>query len=44
MWLKNKAVPDGDFSTVKSPNPEEQAHFDMQIELGKKVGADAYCA
>ncbi|WP_433944351.1 phospho-sugar mutase [Paenibacillus sp. SN-8-1] len=32
--------PDAEFSTVKSPNPEEREAFTLAIELGKKVGAD----
>lgn len=32
--------PDGYFSTVKSPNPEEREAFELAIELAKKVDAD----
>ncbi|MFC4777841.1 phospho-sugar mutase [Paenibacillus sp. GCM10023252] len=32
--------PDGYFSTVKSPNPEEREAFTLAIELAKKTGAD----
>jgi len=32
--------PDGYFSTVKSPNPEEKEAFTLAIELARKVGAD----
>lgn len=32
--------PDGNFPTVKSPNPEEREAFTLAIELAKKVGAD----
>lgn len=32
--------PDAEFSTVKSPNPEEREAFTLAIELGQKVGAD----
>ncbi|MCM3635241.1 phospho-sugar mutase [Paenibacillus camelliae] len=32
--------PDGNFSTVKSPNPEEKEAFTLAIELARKVGAD----
>ncbi len=32
--------PDGNFSTVKSPNPEEREAFTLAIELAKKVNAD----
>ena len=31
---------DGDFPTVKSPNPEDKAGFSYAIELAKKEGAD----
>jgi phosphoglucomutase len=31
--------PDGNFPTVKSPNPEEQSAMEMVIAKGKKVGA-----
>lgn len=32
--------PDAEFSTVKSPNPEEREAFTKAIELGRKVNAD----
>lgn len=32
--------PDGYFSTVKSPNPEEKEAFTLAVELAKRVGAD----
>ena len=32
--------PDGEFSTVKSPNPEEHEAFKLAIELADRVGAD----
>ncbi|MGF7049074.1 phosphoglucomutase [Paenibacillus sp. DS2015] len=32
--------PDAEFSTVKSPNPEEREAFTLAIELGQKIGAD----
>ncbi|TYA11898.1 phospho-sugar mutase [Paenibacillus faecis] len=38
--VNEQEQPDGDFSTVKSPNPEEREAFTMAIELGKKIGAD----
>ncbi|GIO35236.1 phosphomannomutase [Paenibacillus antibioticophila] len=38
--VKEQEQPDGNFSTVKSPNPEEREAFTMAIELGKQVGAD----
>lgn len=36
--------PDPDFSTVKSPNPEEHSAFEYAIALGKKEGADLLIA
>lgn len=38
--VKEQEQPDGYFSTVKSPNPEEKEAFTLAIELAKKVGAD----
>ncbi|MFL0555152.1 phospho-sugar mutase [Paenibacillus barengoltzii] len=38
--VKEQELPDGDFPTVKSPNPEEREAFTMAIDLGKQVGAD----
>ncbi|MFF3922110.1 phospho-sugar mutase [Paenibacillus lactis] len=32
--------PDADFSTVKSPNPEEREAFTLAMKLGEEVGAD----
>jgi len=32
--------PDGDFSTVKSPNPEEKEAFTLALKLAEKVNAD----
>lgn len=36
--------PDPDFSTVKSPNPEEHSAFEYAIALGEKEGADLLIA
>jgi len=38
--VAEQAQPDGDFPTVKSPNPEEGAALTMGIELAKREGAD----
>ncbi len=38
--VKEQEQPDGYFSTVKSPNPEEREAFTLGIELAKQVGAD----
>ncbi|MFY0779665.1 phospho-sugar mutase [Peribacillus simplex] len=42
--VREQELPDPDFSTVKSPNPEEPAAFEMAIELGNKVEADLLIA
>ena len=42
--VEAQAVADPDFSTVKSPNPENQAAFALAEELGRKVGADVLVA
>ena len=38
--VEEQAEPDGNFPTVKSPNPEETEALAMATELAKKVGAD----
>ena len=38
--VEKQAEPDGDFPTVKSPNPEEPAALKMALELADKQGAD----
>ncbi|WP_099159332.1 phospho-sugar mutase [Virgibacillus ndiopensis] len=38
--VKEQAVPDPEFSTVKSPNPEEHQAFTMAIKQGKEKDAD----
>ncbi|KMT22628.1 phospho-sugar mutase [Clostridium cylindrosporum] len=38
--VESQAIPDGNFSTVKSPNPEEHESFELGIELAEKVNAD----
>ncbi|MFJ7755357.1 phospho-sugar mutase [Peribacillus muralis] len=42
--VKEQELPDPNFSTVKSPNPEEHAAFEMAIELGNTVSADLLIA
>ena len=42
--VKEQAVADPDFSTVKFPNPEFPEAFKMAIDLGKKEGADVLIA
>ncbi|RIX51061.1 phospho-sugar mutase [Paenibacillus nanensis] len=38
--VKEQEQPDGYFSTVKSPNPEERDAFELAIKLAKQVDAD----
>ena len=38
--VKEQELPDPEFSTVKSPNPEEHAAFALAIQEGNKIGAD----
>ncbi len=42
--VEAQASADPDFSTVKSPNPENQAAFALAEELGRQVGADVLVA
>jgi len=38
--VEEQRVPDGDFPTVKSPNPEEPEALQMATDLANKIGAD----
>ena len=38
--VEEQREPDGDFPTVKSPNPEEPEALKMATELANKIGAD----
>ena len=38
--VKEQAKPDGDFPTVKSPNPEEPEALQMAMEKANAIGAD----
>ena len=38
--VAEQAVPDGNFPTVKSPNPEEPEALTLALALAEKVGAD----
>lgn len=42
--VKEQSVPDGNFPTVKSPNPEESAALEMAINQAKQIGADLVMA
>ncbi len=42
--VKEQAVPDGDFPTVVSPNPEEPAALELAIQKAKALGADLVMA
>lgn len=42
--VPEQSKPDPDFTTVKKPNPEDPAAFNLAIKLGKKEGADLLVA
>lgn len=42
--VKEQELPDPEFSTVQSPNPEEHAAFELAIKEGEKIGADLLIA
>lgn len=42
--VEEQAIPDGDFPTLKSPNPESQAAFELSEKLGREVDADMLVA
>ena len=42
--VSEQAVPDGDFTTVKSPNPEEAGAFEYAIRLGEETKAHVLLA
>lgn len=42
--VDEQAVPDGNFPTIKSPNPEEQSAMEMVINKGKALGASMVMA
>ncbi len=39
-----QAIADPDFTTVKSPNPEDPDAFELSIKLGKEIGAEVLIA
>ena len=42
--VPEQAKPDPDFTTVKSPNPEDPDAFEYAIKLGKEIGAEVLIA
>lgn len=42
--VSEQELPDPNFSTVKSPNPEEHAAFELAIRYGNEIGADILMA
>jgi phosphoglucomutase len=42
--VKEQAIPDGNFPTVHSPNPEEKNALDMGIRLAEEIKADLVMA
>ena len=42
--VSEQATPDGDFTTVKYPNPEEAGAFEYAIRLGEETKADVLLA
>ena len=42
--VEEQMIPDGNFSTLKSPNPEEASAFEYAIQLGERVNADILIA
>ncbi|MFC0238765.1 phospho-sugar mutase [Fictibacillus phosphorivorans] len=42
--VKEQEQPDANFSTVKSPNPEEHAAFELAIKYGQETDADILMA
>jgi phosphoglucomutase len=42
--VEEQSIPDGDFPTVKSPNPEEKDAFEMALDLAKDKDADVVLA
>ncbi|MBT2690714.1 phospho-sugar mutase [Bacillus sp. ISL-47] len=42
--VKEQELPDPEFSTVKSPNPEEKSAFELAMRDGKKTDADILIA
>jgi len=43
-FVEKQTEPDGDFPTVKSPNPEEASVFELALQKAKEVDADIVLA
>ena len=43
-YVAEQMEPNGEFPTVKSPNPEEQSAFELAIQYGEKQNADILVA
>ncbi|RSK33692.1 phospho-sugar mutase [Bhargavaea beijingensis] len=44
IYVEEQAVPDPQFTTVTSPNPEEKEAFNLAVKYGKKYSADLLLA
>ncbi len=42
--VEEQSIPDPNFETVKSPNPEEHSAFEYVVKLGKSINADILMA
>lgn len=42
--VEEQCIPDGNFPTVKSPNPEEHSAFELALKKAKEVDADVILA
>lgn len=40
ICVKEQMIPDGEFPTVKSPNPENKKSFEMAIKLAEETGSE----
>ena len=38
--VPEQELPDGDFPTVKVPNPEDPGAFELALKMQKELGAD----
>ena len=43
-YVEKQMIPDGNFSTVKSPNPEEIESFEMALKIAKEENSDLVIA